>query len=208
MIGSGILDRRLSRALTRKLGRPYHMETEGYGDWIRIKVQLTDGLLDVFVKKRRLFNETTYLFLAWLIGTSLGMIGIAVIFMRNQVRPIRRLAVAVDEFGKGRDVPDLVPFGRGRDPDADDRVQHHARADPAHDRAADGDAGRRLARPADALDPIEAAPRHSRRGQADRRPQIRCRRDGIAGRGISGVRRRRRDRGRGRRGRARRFSTR
>ena len=111
VIGSGILDRRLSRALTRKLGRPYHMETEGYGDWIRIKVQLTDGLLDVFVKKRRLFNETTYLFLAWLIGTSLGMIGIAVIFMRNQVRPIRRLAVAVDEFGKGRDVPDLVPSG-------------------------------------------------------------------------------------------------
>ena len=39
VIGSGILDRRLSRALTRKLGRPYHMETEGYGDWIRIKVQ-------------------------------------------------------------------------------------------------------------------------------------------------------------------------
>lgn len=111
VIGRGILDRRLSRALTGKLGRPYHMETVGYGDWIRIKVQLTDGLLDVFVKKRRLFNETTYLFLAWLIGTSVGMIGIAVLFMRNQVRPIRRLAVAVDEFGKGRDVPDLNPSG-------------------------------------------------------------------------------------------------
>ena len=111
MIGGGILDRRLSIALTSKLGRPYHMETEGYGDWIRIKVQLTDGLLDVFVKKRRLFNETTYLFLAWLILTSLGMIGIAVIFMRNQVRPIRRLAAAVDEFGKGRDVPDVNPSG-------------------------------------------------------------------------------------------------
>ncbi|MDE0334121.1 MAG: ATP-binding protein [Defluviicoccus sp.] len=110
-IGGGILDRRLSRALSSKLGRPYHMETEGYGDWIRIKVQLTDGLLDVFVKKRRLFNETTYLFLAWLIGTSLAMIGIAVIFMRNQVRPIRRLAVAVDDFGKGREVPDLSPSG-------------------------------------------------------------------------------------------------
>ena len=110
-IGGGILDRRLSRALTSKLGRPYHMETDGYGDWIRIKVQLIDGLLDVFVKKRRLFNETTYLFLAWLIGTSLGMIGIAVIFMRNQVRPIRRLAVAVDDFGKGREVPDLSPSG-------------------------------------------------------------------------------------------------
>ena len=110
-IGTGILHRRLSRALSSQLGRPFHMETEGYGDWIRIKVQLIDGLLDVFVKKRRLFNETTYLFLAWLIGTSVAMIGIAVIFMRNQVRPIRRLAAAVDDFGKGRDPPDLNPSG-------------------------------------------------------------------------------------------------
>ena len=110
-IGSGILDRRLSRALTSQLGRPYHMETVGYGDWIRVKVQLGDGVLDVFVKKRRLFNETTYLFLAWLLGTSLVMIVIAVLFMRNQVRPIRRLAVAVDDFGKGRNVPDVSPSG-------------------------------------------------------------------------------------------------
>ncbi len=110
-IGEGIRDRRLSQALDYQLGRPYHMETAGYGDWIRVKVQLADGVLDVFVEKRRLFEETTYLFLAWLIGTSLVMIVIAVLFMRNQVRPIRRLAVAVDEFGKGREVPDVSPSG-------------------------------------------------------------------------------------------------
>ncbi len=111
IIGSGILDRRLSQALRGGLPGPFHMETEGYGDWIRVKVQLSDGVLDIFVKKRRLFSETTYLFLAWLVGTSLVMIVIAVIFMRNQVRPIRRLAVAVDDFGKGREVPDVNPAG-------------------------------------------------------------------------------------------------
>ena len=110
-IGAGIRDRRLSRALDLRLRRPYHMETGGYGGWIRVRVQLADGVLDAFVNKRRLFNETTYLFLAWLIGTSLVMIAVAVLFMRNQVRPIRRLAVAVDDFGKGREVPDVSPSG-------------------------------------------------------------------------------------------------
>ena len=110
-IGGGILDGRLAGALGGRLRRPFHMETAGYGDWIRVKVQLADGVLDVFVKKRRLFNETTYLFLAWLVGTSLVMVVIAMLFMRNQVRPIRRLAVAVDDFGKGREVPDMNPSG-------------------------------------------------------------------------------------------------
>ncbi len=110
-IGAAIRDRRLSGALNGRLRRPYHLETGGYGDWIRVKVQLADGVLDAFVNKRRLFNETTYLFLAWLIGTSLAMIAVAVLFMRNQVRPIRRLAVAVDDFGKGREVPDVSPSG-------------------------------------------------------------------------------------------------
>jgi two-component system osmolarity sensor histidine kinase EnvZ len=47
----------------------------------------------------------------WMVGTSLLLFAIATMFMRNQVRPIRRLADAVDNFGKGRDVPDFRPEG-------------------------------------------------------------------------------------------------
>lgn len=110
-IGTGILDRRLSVALRHHVRRPFHMETDGYGDWIRIKVQLAGGVLDVFVRDRRLFSPTTYLFVSWMVGTSLVLFVIASVFMRNQVRPIRRLAVAVDDFGKGREVGDIKPAG-------------------------------------------------------------------------------------------------
>ena len=47
----------------------------------------------------------------WMVGTSMLLFAIATMFMRNQVRPIRRLSAAVDNFGKGRDVPNFKPEG-------------------------------------------------------------------------------------------------
>jgi two-component system osmolarity sensor histidine kinase EnvZ len=110
-IGSGILDRRLSKALEEQIRRPFHMDTWTYDRQVRIKVQLPDGVLDVFVSRERLFSSTTYIFIMWMVGTSMVLFAIASIFMRNQVRPIRRLAAAADSFGKGRDVPNIKPEG-------------------------------------------------------------------------------------------------
>ena len=58
-----------------------------------------------------LSSFTVYLFLLWMVGTSLLLFGIATIFMNNQVRAVRRLAVAADSFGKGRDAPWFKPEG-------------------------------------------------------------------------------------------------
>ena len=110
-IGSGILDRRLSKALDEQIKRPFHMDTWTYDGQVRIKVQLPNGVLDVFVSRERLFSSTTYIFVMWMVGTSMVLFAIASIFMRNQVRPIRRLAAAAAGFGKGRDVPDIKPEG-------------------------------------------------------------------------------------------------
>ncbi len=110
-IGSGVLDRRLSKALDEQIKRPFHMDTRSYDRQVRIKVQLANGVLDVFVSRERLFSSTTYIFVMWMVGTSMVLFAIASIFMRNQVRPIRRLAAAADSFGKGRDVPDIKPEG-------------------------------------------------------------------------------------------------
>jgi two-component system osmolarity sensor histidine kinase EnvZ len=110
-VGSGILDRRLSKALDEQIKRPFHMDTWTYDRQVRIKVQLPDGVLDVFVSRERLFSSTTYIFIMWMVGTSMVLFAIASIFMRNQVRPIRRLAAAADGFGKGRNLADIKPEG-------------------------------------------------------------------------------------------------
>jgi two-component system osmolarity sensor histidine kinase EnvZ len=63
------------------------------------------------VRREQLFSDTTYIFIIWMVGASIVLFGVAYVFMRNQVRPIRRLAEVADAFGKGRDVQDFKPEG-------------------------------------------------------------------------------------------------
>ncbi len=109
--GGGILDTRLANAMRERVRRPFHIDTWSHDRLVQIKVQVPDGVMEIFVPRERLFSSTTYIFVMWMVGTSLLLFAIATMFMRNQVRPIRRLAAAVDNFGKGRDVPDFRPEG-------------------------------------------------------------------------------------------------
>jgi two-component system, OmpR family, osmolarity sensor histidine kinase EnvZ len=72
-----------------------------------ISIELHDGVLQVAAPRKRLFTPTTYIFVLWMAGSSLVLLAIASIFMRNQVRALRRLAAAAEGFGKGRDMPDF-----------------------------------------------------------------------------------------------------
>ena len=110
-VGRGILDRLLSHALSERLREPYHLDTHSYSREVRIKVQTADGVLQISVPSERLFSPTTYIFVMWMVGTSFVLFAVATVFMRNQVRPIRRLAAAVDSFGKGRDTTDFKVEG-------------------------------------------------------------------------------------------------
>ncbi|NKB19532.1 MAG: HAMP domain-containing protein [Alphaproteobacteria bacterium] len=109
--GTSTLDKLLGNALRERVRRPFHMDTFSHEREVRIQVQLPDGVMDIVVDRERLFSSTTYIFVMWMVGTSLLLFAIATIFMRNQVRPIRRLAAAVDNFGKGRDDSDFKPEG-------------------------------------------------------------------------------------------------
>jgi two-component system osmolarity sensor histidine kinase EnvZ len=70
-----------------------------------------DGVLSVLVPRDRITVSKPDIFILWMVCASLLLMGIAIIFLRNQVRPIERLARAADSFGKGRAVPDFKPYG-------------------------------------------------------------------------------------------------
>ncbi|HYM30893.1 MAG TPA: ATP-binding protein [Candidatus Cybelea sp.] len=106
-----ILDRMVGRAIEERFGVPYKIDTTSLEDRILISLQLSDGVLRVITPQKRLFSTTTYIFIMWMIGTSVVLLAVAVVFLRNQIRPIRRLAEAADSFGKGRDVDDFHPSG-------------------------------------------------------------------------------------------------
>jgi two-component system, OmpR family, osmolarity sensor histidine kinase EnvZ len=108
---SGKMETTLAKALQEAVRRPFIIDTEAINKHVVIDVQLSEGVLHVITSRKRLYSTTTYVFILWLVGSSLILFGVATIFMRNQVKPIRRLAEAADDFGKGRDAPKFKPEG-------------------------------------------------------------------------------------------------
>lgn len=94
----------LSDHLDDQLRKPYFIHADFDEKWVEVTIQLKGGVLNVVLPERRLFSSSGYIFLIWMFGTSLILFAVAVIFMRNQIRPIRRLAVAAEWFGRGKDV--------------------------------------------------------------------------------------------------------
>lgn len=101
----------MMRELDNQLLTPFSLSLDFQEKWFHVAVQLDKGVLNVSFPQRRLFSTSTYIFLLWMIGSSLVLLVIAIIFMRNQIRPIRKLAAAAERFGKGRDVATFKPEG-------------------------------------------------------------------------------------------------
>jgi two-component system osmolarity sensor histidine kinase EnvZ len=99
----GPMDEDLAHALREKLRLPFITDWTSDPRNVFIQLQLPEGVLEVEVPRKRLYASTIYVFVLWLVGSSLLLFAIAALFMRNQVRAIRRLAAAAEAFGMGRD---------------------------------------------------------------------------------------------------------
>ncbi len=100
-----ILDEALSDELRRQIDRPYWMDTVGRSNYIEIRVKLDDGtVLRVLARRSQAYASNSHIFLVWMGASSIVLLGVAILFLRNQIRPILRLAEAAESFGKGREI--------------------------------------------------------------------------------------------------------
>jgi two-component system osmolarity sensor histidine kinase EnvZ len=107
----GPMDDDLAIALQEKVRLPFTMDWTSDPFSVLIRAQLPNGVVDIQAPRKRLYTGTIYVFVLWLVGTALLLFGIAALFMRNQVRAIRRLAAAAEAFGMGRDIGPIKPEG-------------------------------------------------------------------------------------------------
>jgi len=107
----GPMDDDLAESLQEKVGLPFRMDWTSDPQSVLVDVQFWGGVLEVEAPRKRLYTSTIYLFVLWLVGTSILLFVIAALFMRNQVRAIRRLARAAEAFGMGRDQGPIKPEG-------------------------------------------------------------------------------------------------
>lgn len=102
----GILDRALSREISKHVRRPFWIDTVGQSRHVEIRVQLQKSILRFITARGQTEVSNSEIFLMWMVGSSIILLTLAILFLRNQIRPILRLAEAADAFGKGRPVPD------------------------------------------------------------------------------------------------------
>lgn len=103
-------DRTLRRALEGSISQPFWFDTTRYPDYVDIRVKVPQGVLRFLAYRDRVFASTGGIFLLWLTGATLLLGLVSVLFIRNQVRPMERLADAAERFGRGEVVP-LKPAG-------------------------------------------------------------------------------------------------
>jgi len=106
-----LLDSTLSEELRRQIGRPFWIDTVGKSALVEIRVQLDSTVMRAFARRSAAYASNSEIFLLWMVGTSVVLIIVAIIFLRNQIKPILRLADAAEAFGLGREAPNFRPRG-------------------------------------------------------------------------------------------------
>ncbi len=101
----------IRKYLNNKIKYPYTIYRTDDGNNIVVDVKTNKHIIHISFTNKRLTNPTTYIFIMWMTGTAIILIFISLIFMRNQIRPIIRLANAAYKFGKGQEINSFKPEG-------------------------------------------------------------------------------------------------
>ena len=104
------IDRSLRREL-KSQNFNYWFDTAGYKNLIDLKLKYKNGYFQFFIPRERLTTTPVRLFALWITLPGVLVIFIAILFLKNQTRPITKLAEASEKFGKGEDVEDYRPSG-------------------------------------------------------------------------------------------------
>ena len=105
------IDQSLQRALSERLDQPFSFDTTRYPAYVDIYVAVPGGVLRVLAPRDLAFATRGHIFVLWMTVATILLTGIAILFIRNQVRAIERLANAAEAFGRGADVEAFKPQG-------------------------------------------------------------------------------------------------
>ncbi len=109
-LNSGILSNRLNQSLSN-LKKKFDYDLSNLEEGVLIYIQIDNDILEINVDKDRLYSESAFVFLLWMIFASIILFFMSYILMSRQLRPLKRLAIIAETFGRGLDAPDIKTAG-------------------------------------------------------------------------------------------------
>jgi two-component system, OmpR family, osmolarity sensor histidine kinase EnvZ len=104
------LTRTLPKEIKKQIIEPFWIDTVGRSGLVEIRIDLGGRVLRLVTRRALAYEANAHIFILWMLGAMILLLTLAIIFLRNQIRPILRLAKAAEDFGKGRDL-DFNPHG-------------------------------------------------------------------------------------------------
>ena len=104
------MDRTLRRELKPKFNA-YWFNTMAHKEVVDLRIKFREGVLQIFFPKERIQASSIRIFALWITLPAFLLILVAIIFLKNQTRPIIKLAEASEKFGRGEDVEEFRPSG-------------------------------------------------------------------------------------------------
>src|ERR1700761_9148533 len=105
------IDQSMQQALSGRMDQPFWFDTTRYPAYVDIRVAVKGGVMRVLAPRDRAFATNGHIFVLWMTVATVLLTAVALLFIRNQVRAIERLANAAEAFGRGGDAPAFKPHG-------------------------------------------------------------------------------------------------
>ncbi len=105
------IDRSLRRELKPVFGNSYWFDTTSFKELVELRIKYKNGIIQIFFPKHKIAPSSARIFALWITLPGFLLITIAIVFLKNQTRPIVNLAKAAEKFGKGEFVKEFRPSG-------------------------------------------------------------------------------------------------
>ena len=105
------IDQAMQRALNERLDEPFWFDTTRYPAYVDIRVSVNGGVMRILAPRDRAFATQGHIFVLWMTVATVVLTALSILFIRNQVRAIERLANAAEAFGRGGEAQTFKPHG-------------------------------------------------------------------------------------------------
>ena len=108
---ANLVEKTLSQELQKSLNNKYSIEDAPEEKKVIINIEVENGILEFVIPRRNVYATNSHIFLVWMVISSILILSIAILFLRQQIKPIEKLAKAAESFGIGRKIKNFKPTG-------------------------------------------------------------------------------------------------
>ena len=108
---ANLVEKTLSQELQKSLNNKYSIEDIPEEKKVIINIEVENGILEFVIPRRNVYATNSHIFLVWMVISSILILSIAILFLRQQIKPIEKLAKAAESFGIGRKIKNFKPTG-------------------------------------------------------------------------------------------------